>query len=186
MSVTTDAHAFASQVAVALSLLLYPVLFWVLTSYINPPSRFVKSHEAISALHATLVCVLATFELCRRYGDWAPTSLSKSHEYDAVNRGVSDGLGIITSRSVVGNSIAALEMGYLVQDAVLLIVSGRLWSRSSSENGRNLVKDIPWKAIGWHHVIIASALGVLLRYIAQGREKGIFVILILMLMNASY
>lgn len=76
----------------------------------------------------------------------------------------------------------AFELGYLVQDTVILILAARLRAR---DGGRRLVKEIDWRVLGWHHVGLSSALAVLQLYIARGKEKGIMVILMLMLMNAS-
>jgi hypothetical protein len=84
---------------------------------------------------------------------------------------------------VFGNSLTALETGYLVQDAVILILAARL--RTRGQGRKALVKQINWRVLGWHHVGLASALGMLQMYIARGQEKGILVILMLMLMNAS-
>ncbi len=73
-------------------------------------------------------------------------------------------------------------MGYLVQDAVILILAAQLRARG---RGKGLVKEINWRVLGWHHAGLSSALAVLQWYITHGREKGIMVILMLMLMNAS-
>ncbi|KAK5168438.1 uncharacterized protein LTR77_007008 [Saxophila tyrrhenica] len=64
---------------------------------------------------------------------------------------------IITTNSAFGNCITALETGYLLQDSAVLLHA--YWRRNGTQ--------------GKQH------------YIAQGREKGILVIVALHLMNAS-
>jgi hypothetical protein len=85
----------------------------------------------------------------------------------------------------LGNSITALQTGYLVLDAVITMLGARLRTRYPGGKGRSLAKVINWRVLGWHQAGLSSMLGVLQWYIARGREKGILVILMLMLMNAS-
>lgn len=81
----------------------------------------------------------------------------------------------------------AFELGYLLQDTVILLLAARLRAREKggSEGGKTLVKEINWRVLGWHHLGFSSALTALQWYVAKGREKGIMVILMLMLMNAT-
>jgi hypothetical protein len=94
-------------------------------------------------------------------------------------------LEIITARSEFGNCITALETGYLIQDVVVLILIAYRRSLHSGGERKTLAKEINWKILGWHHIGLVGALGILQRYIAHGRERGILIILMLMLMNAS-
>lgn len=184
----------APQVTLLSSLITYPLLFYLVTPRNAPPSRFAQSREAISALHCSLVALGSIYELRRQYGALHPPPARAAAGPEARsargNSGARTGYGadsaLITTRSVLGNSLAALEMGYLVQDAMILILAARLRTRDPSGKGRKaIVKEINWRVLGWHHAGIASALGVLQWYIACGREKGILVILMLILMNAS-
>jgi len=79
----------------------------------------------------------------------------------------------------------AFELGYLIQDSVILFLASRIRKQDVGRNITPLVKDINWKVLGWHHFGFSSALGVLQWYIYHGREKGIMVILMLMLMNIT-
>lgn len=89
-------------------------------------------------------------------------------------------LPIITTRSEFANAIAALETAYLLQDSVILFYASKLHRRSGgSTKGLNI------KHLAYHHVGLIAALGLLQVYIAQGREKGILIIVMMMLMNAS-
>lgn len=181
----------APQVTLLSSLITYPLLFYLATPRNAPPSRFAQSREAISALHCSLVALGSIYELRRQHGALHPPPARAAAGPEARgDSGARTGYGadsaLITTRSVLGNSLAALEMGYLVQDAVILILAARLRTRDPSGKGREaIVKEINWRVLGWHHAGIASALGVLQWYIACGREKGVLVIVMLMLMNAS-
>ncbi|KAJ8098890.1 hypothetical protein POJ06DRAFT_258262 [Lipomyces tetrasporus] len=190
MSTTTNTPDSTPQAVLAISLALYPLLFYVITPRNATPSLVAKSHEAISAVHSTLVTLLSLFELRRNYDDWAPSRPFSSpavHDDDIRSGDATNGKGlkIITTRSNLGNCITAIETAYLVQDAVILILGARLRNRHAGEKDRALVKEINWRALVGHHIGLGTALGILQRYIALGREKGILVILMLMLMNAS-
>lgn len=69
-----------------------------------------------------------------------------------------------------------------MQDAVVLIAAARRCAQSS---GRPFSKEINWTILVLHHGGLVSALALLLVYVAQGRENGMMIILMLMLMNAS-
>lgn len=208
MSTASTPLALNSHVTLATSLIGYPLLFFFITPRNPTPSRFAKSREAISALHCSFVTLASIYELQRRYGDWDPYSASLSLsgiERSAIRtearpvKGCGCGLAsaqtdsrangifppLITARSALGNSITAFEMGYLVQDAVIMILGARLRARDPGGKQRSLSKEINWRVLGWHHAGLSSALGVLQWYIARGREKGIMVVLMMMLMNAS-
>ncbi|KAK9243931.1 hypothetical protein V1506DRAFT_350175 [Lipomyces tetrasporus] len=73
MSTTTNTPDSTPQAVLAISLALYPLLFYVITPRNATPSLVAKSHEAISAVHSTLVTLLSLFELRRNYDDWAPS-----------------------------------------------------------------------------------------------------------------
>ncbi|KAK9321350.1 hypothetical protein V1517DRAFT_176115 [Lipomyces orientalis] len=192
MSTTTNTPDSAPQVVLAISLVLYLLLFYVITPRNATPSFIAKSHEAISAVHSTLVTLLSLFELQRKYDDWAPPrpfSSQTVHDDDIRRADVANGTGlkIITTRSNLGNCITAIETAYLVQDTVILIMGAqaRLRNRHAGEKDMALVKEINWRVLMGHHVGLGTAFGILQRYIALDREKGILVILMLMLMNAS-
>lgn len=64
----------------------------------------------------------------------------------------------------------------------MLVRGARLRSRESKVR---LVKEINWRVLLWHHGGLSAALAILQWYIARGRERGVLVIVMLMLMNAS-
>ena len=177
----------APQIALLTSIITYPLVFFLVTPHNATASRLTKSREAISVLHCTLVTLSSAYELHNQSKAWHVISPSRTRTPSASKRGAvrtGDGANcpLITTHSTLGNSIAAFEMGYLVQDAVILILAARLRARG---RGKGLVTEINWRVLGWHHAGLSSALAALQWYVARGREKGIMVILMLMLMNAS-
>lgn len=197
MSTSPPPLALTSQVTLVTSLIAYPLLFFLVTPRNATPPRFAKSREAISAFHCTFVTLASIYELQRRYSEWnthTPSSFPTKPTTGPAEAtpGAWIGYGadgarsaLITTRSTLGNSITALETAYLVQDAVILILGARLRARYGGGRGKSLAKEINWRVLGWHHAGLSSALGVLQWYIARGREKGILIVLMLMLMNAS-
>lgn len=191
-SSTADSHISLKAVFTG-SLLFYPLLFRAITPRTPSVSRFSKSREAISAFHCTLVTVVSLYELRRQRHVWMPQRLPAPPQHQSGSKiGVGSdeamkapngaSMPIITARSSIGNCLAALECAYLVQDTVVLLLGAQLRSR---QHGTSLVKEINWRLVGWHHCGLAAAFGVLQWYIARGKEKGMLVILMLMLMNAS-
>ncbi|KAG9239920.1 hypothetical protein BJ878DRAFT_484312 [Calycina marina] len=174
------------QITLLTSIITYPLVFFLVTPCNAKASRFAKSREAISVLHCTLVTLLSAYELHTQSKDWNTFPVSRIQisalKHDAIQTSSGANCPLIATHSALGNSITALEMGYLVQDAVILVIAARVRARGS---GTRLVKEIPWRVLGWHHAGLSGALAVLQWYIARGREKGIMVILMLMLMNAS-
>ena len=85
----------------------------------------------------------------------------------------------ITARSEFANAITAIEAGYLIQDAVVLVVEANL------HNGVDIKGKGLDKTLMTHHIGISSALLLLHYYIARGRELGIYVIVMFLLMNSS-
>ncbi len=176
MSSSPTPLARASQITLFTSLIAYPLLFHTVTPSNPTAARFSLSREAISAAHCTLVTALSLYELHRTSPIWnsAPTT-------PAAPTGLPP---LISMRSAFANSITALETGYLLQDAVILILGARLRARAKGPEGR-LVKELNWRVLGWHHVGFSTALGALQWWVAGGREKGILVVVMLLLMNAS-
>ncbi|KAK5021103.1 hypothetical protein BJ546DRAFT_982129 [Cryomyces antarcticus] len=172
--------ARSAQLTLLASLFAYPLLFHFVTPSKPTPARFSQSREAISAAHCTLVTVLSLHELHRNSALWT----SHPPPAAAATPSPASSSTLITTRSAFANAITALETGYLIQDAVILLLGARLRVKAKGTTGR-LAKEINWRVLGWHHAGLSAALGVLQWYIARGREKGILVIVMLLLMNAS-
>jgi len=174
--------ALPSQLSLLTSLILYPLLFRLVTPPNASHIRFVKSREAISALHCTLVALISVYELRRHYADWAPSSPTSFQQSENFTFGYGANLPVITTRSPLSNAITAWETGYLLQDTIILLQGARLRSQQSQTR---LAKEINWRVLLWHHGGLSIALLILQWYIARGKEKGVLAIIMLMLMNAS-
>ncbi|MCJ1310471.1 hypothetical protein MMC25_004135 [Agyrium rufum] len=139
--------------------------------------RLVQTREALSAVHCTLIASLSAYLLYERRADWLVSPLERPKAQD-----LDKNLKIVTARSEFANALTALETGYLIQDAGVLLLIARLRAR---EGKTTLAKKLDWRILGWHHGGLIGALGLLQWYIARGREKAILVVVMLMLMNAS-
>ena len=175
------------------SLGLYPLAFYL----ISPPHasyrRLAQSREAISALHCTSMTILSL--ICLRRSPAARLLVKPQlHERDVVAEHAlsqtkpDTSLPIITTRSTFANCLTAIETAYLLQDSFILLW---LWRVRGSRGRSSLAAGPPLKGFdlrvwAWHHAGLFSAFAVLQWYIARGKEKGVLIIVMLMLMNASY
>ena len=171
-----------SQIALLSSALGYPALLRLLSGS-NPTAwRFSKSIKAISTLHSSLLTILAITAL--RQLQWqsseTPGKLSNSSKAHIASAGdyPNDSHNpFITARSEFANTITAIEAGYLIQDIFVLLHESRLHGGVSTKRFD--------KTLMAHHVGIGSALLILHYYISRGREAGIYVIVMFLLMNSS-
>lgn len=177
------------NVALATATGVYPLLFRL----VNPPdssaSRFMKSREVISVIHCILILSAVSFELYRQRDKWIPPSFRRDPMTDYVTA-VSGGqaharpIDMIEASPPFANAIISYECGYLIQDIVILVMGARrvaMDKRAKSVMDRN----INWRILGWHHLGIASALGLFHFRALEGQAKGSLVILMMLLMNAS-
>ena len=171
-----------SQVALAASTTLYSLLLRAICGASPSPQRFSKSLKAVSTIHSTLVTSLAIYVL--NQSEWRkPTSSTPSNLTSSSKIKIAGAASypddthnpLISARSEFANAITALEAGYLLQDSLALIVEARV---HGGINGLD-------KTLLTHHVGIGTALLVLQYYIARGREAGIYIIVMFLLMNAS-
>lgn len=154
---------------------MYPSIFYASLPKHPSPVRFAQSREAISVFHCSLITVLAL--ACLRQSRVS----SLLYPFTGDGELLPDrNLPIITARSEFANAITALETAYLLQDSVVLFYAWRLPGRAGSRR-----KGLNITHLAWHHAGFCAALGLLQVYIAQGREKGILIIVMMMLMNAS-
>jgi hypothetical protein len=154
---------------------IYPSIFYTSLPNRPSPARFAQSREAISILHCSLMTFLSL--ACLRQNRVSsllyPVARGNAELPDRE-------LPIITARSEFANAITALETAYLLQDSVVLFYASRLPSCAGLRT-----KGLNITHLAWHHAGLCTALGLLQVYIAQGREKGILIIVMMMLINAS-
>jgi len=153
---------------------IYSLVFYISLPKNATPVRFAQSREAISIFHCTFITIVSV------------ACLRQSGVHDLLSSRVSDdeipdrNLPIITTRSEFANAIIALETAYLLQDSFILFYAWKLHRRAGgSTKGLNI------KHLAYHHAVLSAALGVLQVYIAQGKEKGVLIVVMMMLMNAS-
>ena len=149
---------------------IYSPVFYVSLPKTATPVRFAQCREAISIFHCSFMTIVSL--ICLR----------RSGVSDLLSSRVSDDrdLSIVTTRSEFANAITALETAYLLQDSVILFYASKLHRHA----GRSM-KRLKIRHLAYHHVGLSAALGVLQLYIAQGREKGVLIVVMMMLMNAS-
>lgn len=152
-----------SQWTLLASVTSYPALLRILSGSAPSPAQLSKSIKHISTLHSSLVTALAIYVL-------KDASWRQEHSPDPL----------IAARSEFANAITAIEAGYLLQDSVALIREARLGGAAAGRTSQNLDKTLLT-----HHVGIGTALLVLHYYIARGKERGIYIIVMFLLMNSS-
>ncbi|KAJ9659419.1 hypothetical protein H2198_003148 [Neophaeococcomyces mojaviensis] len=153
---------------------IYPLAFYISLPKNATPARFAQSREAISIFHCTFMTIASL--ACLRQSDVRNLLSSRVSDNEIPDRD----LPIITTRSEFANSVIALETAYLLQDSVILFYASKLHRRAGgSTKGLNI------KHLAYHHAGLSAALVVLQVYTAQGREKGVLIIIMMMLMNAS-
>ena len=188
---------FPSDTVLLTSLAAYPLLRRLFAGSRPTLVRLVACNKLTSTIHSTLVTSLALFHLYQCHSRWRADSgpIDFLKESDGYRHG---SLGnkypddtrnpVIQSRSVLANTITALECGYLIQDTFALIAEGQARFRTANPLGIPTFAAIlrySDKTLLVHHVGIAIALSVLHYYIHQGRERGIYIIVQFLLMNSS-
>ncbi|KAL8721587.1 MAG: hypothetical protein Q9225_001751 [Loekoesia sp. 1 TL-2023] len=164
-----------SQWTLAGSFTSYAALLRLLSGPSPSAVHFSKSTKTISTLHSSLVTILALIAL-RRHSQWhAAKPPSKLLERSKDGYPDDSHNPFIAARSEFANCITALEAGYLMHDSIALILEAHLHGGSKSLD----------KTLLTHHAGIGGALLVLHYYIARGRDAGIYVIVMFLLMNAS-
>ncbi|KAL9586417.1 MAG: hypothetical protein Q9212_000932 [Teloschistes hypoglaucus] len=187
-----------SDLAFAVAAAVYPLLRHILTGSKPSLGRLVAVNKATSAVHSSLTTILAAYFLYRyriQHQGAPPASakeslIARQGAAAEVSRYPDDSHNpAIQTRSSLGNIITAFECGYLLQDIFALLWEARLRSHMvGSNNDQTLLRMIlshADKTLLTHHVGIGIALLVLQHYIHGGRERGIHIIVQLVLMNSS-
>ena len=178
----------ASQWTLLSSAAVYPLVFYISIPDKVTPTQFAQRREAISIFHCSLMTALSIWCLRRNSADalLSPDSGTEpsSTKFQSSMPESDVDLPIITYRSAFASSITALETGYLLQDSALMFWALRLHRRARGRGFKTL-KGLNIRHLAWHHSFLVCALGVLQWYIAQGKEKGILIIIMMFLMNAS-
>ena len=179
-----------SQYVLLGSFFAYLTTFSATTPRGASPLRLAASREAISIFHCTFMTVLTAVCLYREL----PSTIARSSEQVEHAESVVDrDLPIITRQSEFANSLTALETAYLLTDSVILLLaaqSKQVFLHKKTPNTANTLdarasRGLNLRHLGWHHALLGSAFIVLQVYIARGQEKGILIIVAMLLMNTS-
>ena len=127
-------------------------------------------------------------------------SLSSSHSSQSHSKHVSmrrddSTLPIIAARPTSAHVLTAIETAYLLQDSVVLAYYALRLSRTSSPSYSPSssttipppikIKGLNLTHLSLHHALLSTAFLTLQSYIHASRDRGILIIVMLMLMNAS-
>lgn len=167
------------NIALATATGIYPLFFRLVSPPESSASHFMKSREAISVIHCTLILSAVVFELYRQRDSWIPPSFGSVPAQAHVRS-----VDLIEASPPLTNAIISYEIGYLIQDVFILLIGAR--RAANDKRARSVVaRNINWRILGWHHLGIAGALGLFHIRVLEGRAKGSLVILMMLLMNAS-
>ncbi|OCL13373.1 hypothetical protein AOQ84DRAFT_111477 [Glonium stellatum] len=183
---------------VALSATSYGLILRSIVSPEPSPLKLRATIRGLSATHSIVTTILALYVL--RHANWSspkelrherPARISKPESQNAIEKPSSATYlddtynPLIADHSSLANTITSFETGYLIYDTSALLYSSYLQNsrRSIPRTPLYLAKDSP--VFLAHHLALISALAYLQTYIAARREKGIWVIIAFLLMNAS-
>lgn len=143
-------------------------------------------NRAISAGHTALVTLVVLFALSRsELGSATATDRSRQPKYASDSNLDDSENPLIQGQSSFANAITAWETGYMLYDT---------WSMIHSAQSDHSLQGFAKSAVGLartqpallaHHVVLSCAFLRLQQYIYLGRERGIWIILVFLLMNAS-
>ena len=143
-------------------------------------------NRAISAGHSALVTSLVLFALSRsELGSDTATDRLRQPKYTSDGNLDDSENPLIQERSGFANAITAWETGYMLYDT---------WSMIHSAQSDHSLQGFAKSAVGLartqpgllaHHVVLSCLFLRLQQYVYMGRERGIRIILVFLLMNAS-
>ncbi|MCJ1435897.1 hypothetical protein MMC27_005273 [Xylographa pallens] len=184
MSIPTPSQVLLTSTAA------YASTFYLSLPTSPTPTRLAKTREALSVIHCTVATALSL--ACLRQNSDAlfpalPPAAPPSHTPSHVDpRASESALPLIATRSAFANAITAFETGYLLSDSLILLYSVRLARRSNvARKSKQQLVGLNMRHLAYHHAGLSAALLYLQWYIHHGREKGVLVIVMMMLMNAS-
>jgi TLC domain len=168
------------SVVLAASLVIYPATLHLVSKFFHGSARDRKYRDGISAIHCSIITAASLSVLIQRQFVFVSRDVHARKGHSA-SAGTNDQLNfteddinpMLAAKSVFANSITALETGYLLQDTVILLYN--FWKGRQSS----------LRILLLHHVTLATALLWLQTRIWMGREKGVCIVVMFMLMNAS-
>lgn len=187
---TTTTH-----LPVTISLTLYPLLHHLLAGPCPTLHQYTAALKATSTLHSLLTTTLSLYCIHNLRKQWlsppSPTDIHNNPDSNSQKSRYPNSTTnpTITTRSPLANALTAFEAGYLLQDTIYILLKPHLYRRPTRDNPPTHLKphqttyDIPLLI---HHSLLTPLLLHLHNsYILRSRELGIYIILQLLLMNAS-
>ncbi|KAG9251104.1 TLC domain-containing protein [Emericellopsis atlantica] len=132
--------------------------------------------RAISASHSILVTILTIIALRQQHWQLSLDDPTPPRDVDGDGNLDDAANPMIQGRSRLANMITSWEAGYLLYDTWAMAYA---LPRTVGRSAR------PSPVMVTHHALIGAGLLYLQHYIARGKERGVRVILGLLLMNAS-
>ncbi|KAI7188134.1 hypothetical protein D0869_03166 [Hortaea werneckii] len=135
--------------------------------------------NTITDLHSVLSSAAVLYAL---FQPWPVTQVTPPSHASLLDDTLN---GMIHGKSILGNAITSWEAGYLVYDT--MAVALLRYKRHPGESVlKSLLRFSSKEPLTFsHHLSLIIALGCLQFYIAQGRERGVWIINAFNLMNAS-
>lgn len=168
------------SVTLATALVLYPTTLHLLSKFSQGPASLKTFRDGVSSVHCSIITISSLSALIEKGFITLPlatcsprdrstcTSLGKDINYMTKSTHP-----MLLAKSTFANSITALETGYLVQDTFLLLY--QYWK------GRK----INMRVLILHHITLGTTLSWLQTRIWMKKEKGVYIVVMFMLMNAS-
>lgn len=150
------------------------------TSIASPETE--TNLKGISDIHSIISSVASLYALSQKWPhDAQPANDSANYLDDSNNP-------LIFGKSLLGNAITSWETGYLLFDTGVKLIAH--WRAVRAEKkvplyGMPLAVLRREPLILFHHFVLLGGLSFLQVYIAKGRERGIWIIVAFVLMNAS-
>jgi hypothetical protein len=141
--------------------------------------------KLISSGHAVVSSSLAFYFLYSSQWHRFPTASARSTRTLGKGGNLDDSANpLIQGRSAALNALTAWEAGYLIYDTYALAASSYATTKPSLHRALSRLARVS-PAILAHHILLSAALLYLQLVIARNRERGVWVIVAFMLMNAS-
>ncbi|KAI4140415.1 MAG: hypothetical protein LQ341_003846 [Variospora aurantia] len=200
-----------SDVAIIASFIAYRLIH----RYVEGPNPSLPRLSAVisgtTTLHSSITTILVVYFLRQCQTQWAERVLHNGknpaiktntvlEESSSLWQEITDGNGrarrypddstnpLLQTRSTLGNTITAIECGFLLQDTISLLHEALLRLRLAKPGLKpniRLLLQYADKTLLAHHIGIALALLVFHYYVHQDRDRGIYIIVQFLLMNSS-
>ena len=179
---------FSSWPSTSFLPLLY-VAFFITVTRNEPhptPLSLAKAREFISLIHCTQTTLITLYIL---YHEDILHFLSPSSITHLTNP-TNATLPLITTKSPLANALTLYETLYLASDTLILLFASSTQRRlrlapTYAHLPSHQKRGLNYTHLFTHHSIFLAAFSLLQFYIYHGWERGVLVILLLMLQNAS-